>query len=247
MANKGRHAEKSHKGLAIFFVIIFILAIIAVGAFVFKKQIIDTYNNLLGTTTTVATTTTEPTTVATEPTTTAPLDENTVKAQNMVAPMETKEKVCQLFVVTPEELTGVDVATVAGNTTKKKLTQYPVGGIVYFEQNKEDEEAFEEMVKKTKSYAKTPLFIMEDGDKILFTYSKELNVSDKLCDTKKSDGSEAVEAFNNGAEILMMPKNLSKAVTAMENAVNDGTIPQDVLNQAVTNVLKVKLDKGIIK
>lgn len=248
MANKGRHAQKSHKGLVTFIVIILLLAIIGVGGVVFKEQVIDVYNQVVGTTTTTTTAvvTTEPSTTV-ETTTTAPLDENTVKAQNMVATMDTNEKVCQLFVVTPEELTNVDVATVAGNTTKKMLKTYPVGGIVYFEKNKEDDDAFKEMVDKTKSFAETPLFIMTDGDKTPFTYSAKLKVSDKLCEGKVSDGSEAVDAFNNGSQILLMPKNLKKAITAMNNAVTDGTVSDEALNDAVTQILKVKIDNKIIK
>ena len=203
MANKGRHGQTSHKGLVAFIVIIFIIAIIGVGAFVFREQVVDVYNRVLGTTTaTTVTTTTEPTTV--QETTTVPLDENTKKAQQMVSTMDTKAKICQLFVVTPEELTNVDVATVAGDTTKKKLNQFPVGGIVYFEKNKADDDAFADMVKKTKSFSKTPLFIMEDGKEKLFTYDTVLKVSKKLCDGKITDGSEAVKAFNNGNQILMM-------------------------------------------
>lgn len=246
MANKGRHAQKSHKGLAVFIVIILILALLGVSAVVFKDQVVDVYNQVLGTTTTTTEMTTEEATTI-ETTTTAPLDENTVKAQNMVATMDTNDKICQLFVVTPEELTNVDVATVAGNTTKKMLKAYPVGGIVYFEQNKEDDEAFKEMVKKTKSFAETPLFIMENGDKTPFTYATALKTSDKLCEGKVSDGSEAVKAFDNGSQILLMPKNLKKAVEAVADAVTDGTISDEALNDAVTQILKVKIDNKIIK
>lgn len=34
--------------------------------------------------------------------------------------------------VTPEELTGEDGVTVAGDATRQALENYPVGGIVYF-------------------------------------------------------------------------------------------------------------------
>ncbi len=248
MSEKGRHAQKSHKGMIIFIVILFIVAILAVGAFVFRNQITDVYKDLTGETTATVTTTVETTTAETEPvTTTAPVDPVTEKAQQMVAKMSTNDKICQLFIVTPEELTGVDVATVAGNTTKKQLAKYPVGGIVYFSQNKEDEDAFKDMVKKTKSYAKTPLFIMTDGDKELFTYSNILTPSDNLSEAKTSDGSEAVKAFNDGATVLIMPKNLSKSVISFNNAIKNGSITAEALDSAVTEIIKVKLDNGIIK
>lgn len=246
MSVKGRHAQKSHKGLVVFIVIIFVIAILAVGAFVFKSQLFEVYNNVVGnneTTTVQQTTTTVPVTT-TEVTTTAP-DANYTKASQMVAKMGQNEKICQLFVVTPEALTGVDVATVAGSTTKKQLNKYPVGGIVYYEQNKEDDEDFEDMVTKTKSYAKTPLFIMENGDKTVFTYSNEISAQD-LSDSSKSDGSEGVAAFKSGAKVLLLPKNLTKSVKYFANAVKNGDVSQSDVDEAVTEIIKLKIEKGII-
>lgn len=53
-------------------------------------------------------------------------------AQALLDTMTDEEKLWQLFFVTPEAITNVNTATVAGETTKKALEQYPVGGIVYF-------------------------------------------------------------------------------------------------------------------
>lgn len=57
------------------------------------------------------------------------------KPQQIMQGMTIEEKVAQLFFVTPEELTGVEVATKAGKSTKKALKSIPVGGVVYFSQN----------------------------------------------------------------------------------------------------------------
>ena len=247
MSVKGRHAQKNHKGLIIFIVILLIVAILAVGAFVFREQITDVYNDVVKGTTTTTTATTVPTTTTVPETTTAPADPTTVQATQLLENMELNDKICQLFVVTPEELTGVDVATVAGQTTKKQLSKYPVGGIVYFEQNREDDKAFAQMVKKTKTYAKTPLFIMENGDKEVFSFSDTLKVSDKLCEEKTSNGTEAVKAFNDGAQVLVMPKNLEKTVKYFTSAVNNGTVTREALDNAVLEILKVKVFQGIIQ
>ena len=245
MSVKGRHAQKNHKGLIIFIVILLIVAILAVGAFVFREQITDVYNDVVKGTTT--TTTTAPTTTTVMEATTAPADPTTIQATQLLENMDLNAKICQLFVVTPEELTGVDVATVAGQTTKKQLAKYPVGGIVYFEQNKEDDKAFAQMVGKTKSYAQTPLFVMLNGDKEVFTYSNSLTTSDKLCEQKTSTGAEAVKAFNDGAQVLIMPKNLDKTVKYFTSAVNNGTVTEEALDNAVLEILKVKIFQGIIK
>ena len=49
--------------------------------------------------------------------------------------MTLEQKVAQLFVVTPEQLTGVSQAVVAGSATQRALDDIPVGGLCYFAQN----------------------------------------------------------------------------------------------------------------
>lgn len=49
--------------------------------------------------------------------------------------MTVEEKVAQLFLVSPETLTGTERVTIAGNGTRNALEAYPVGGILYSEQN----------------------------------------------------------------------------------------------------------------
>ena len=131
MSTKGRHAQKNHKGLVIFIVILLIVAILAVGAFVFREQITDVYNDVVKGTTT--TTTTAPTTTTVMEATTAPADPTTIQATQLLENMDLNAKICQLFVVTPEELTGVDVATVAGQTTKKQLAKQGIIAIMIIE------------------------------------------------------------------------------------------------------------------
>lgn len=46
-----------------------------------------------------------------------------------------QEQVAQLFIITPEALTGVNGVTMAGETTKEAFSEYPVGGIIYMEPN----------------------------------------------------------------------------------------------------------------
>ena len=113
--SNGKHGNNSHKGLVILIVVILIVAILAVGGFVFRSELSKAFNSakdIIGTTTTTTTTVS-----TTEPTTTSPISQNVIKAEEYVEKMSLNEKVCQLFVVTPEQLTGVDVATIAGETT----------------------------------------------------------------------------------------------------------------------------------
>ena len=63
-----------------------------------------------------------------------PAPEPTV-VERVLAQMTLEQKVAQLFIVTPEQLTGVSRATVAGGLTRDALARIPVGGFCYFGQN----------------------------------------------------------------------------------------------------------------
>ena len=86
------------------------------------------------------------------------------KAKAYIAGMSEYEKICQLFIVTPEVLTGEDGVTLAGEQTKASIEKYPVGGIVYFSSNLVDPEQTKAMISNSQSYSKTPLFICVDEE-----------------------------------------------------------------------------------
>ena len=85
-------------------------------------------------------------------------------ADALLASMSTRDKICQLFIVTPETLTGVDGVNMAGDATKKALEDYPVGGIIYNSVNLEDIDQTQELLAKTQEFAKVPLFLSVDEE-----------------------------------------------------------------------------------
>lgn len=70
-----------------------------------------------------------------------------------LAEMTLEEKVAQMFMVTPEALTGYSQVTEAGDVTYQALSQYPVGGIIYFSSNIADPEQLKTMTQNTQDYA----------------------------------------------------------------------------------------------
>ncbi|OUP08909.1 glycoside hydrolase family 3 protein [Collinsella sp. An2] len=56
-------------------------------------------------------------------------------ADRLLSTMTLEQKVAQLFIVTPESLTGVERATIAGGLTEAALAELPVGGFCYFSKN----------------------------------------------------------------------------------------------------------------
>lgn len=85
-------------------------------------------------------------------------------ADKILNDMTLEEKVYQMMFVAPEDITGVGVALQAGETTKKALEEYPVGGIIYFAQNFESREQITEMINNTQNYSRIPLFISVDEE-----------------------------------------------------------------------------------
>lgn len=70
-----------------------------------------------------------------EPETEAQPEPEPDPVEELMASMTLEQKVGQLFMVTPEQLTGAEVATVAGNMTREALSKIPVGGLIYFAKN----------------------------------------------------------------------------------------------------------------
>lgn len=86
----------------------------------------------------------------------------------MIDSMPLEDKVAGLFFVSPEAVTGVDVAVKAGDGTKDALMRYAVGGILYGKKNIRDAGQFQEMLGNTDLYSKYPIFlgIEEEGGSI---------------------------------------------------------------------------------
>jgi len=81
-----------------------------------------------------------------------------------IAEMPLEDKVAGLFMITPEELTDTDVVIRAGDTTKEKLSEHAVGGLIYFAQNIKDSTQLTEMLQNTKSWSKYPIFLGVDEE-----------------------------------------------------------------------------------
>ncbi len=112
--------------------------------------------------------TTEPTQAPTEaPTettapTTLPPEVDTV--QSIMDTMTMEEKLCQLFVVAPESLSGSEAITAAPESLADDLLRYPVGGIVLFGQNLVDREQTATLIAAHQELSRIPLFVGVDEE-----------------------------------------------------------------------------------
>lgn len=82
--------------------------------------------------------------------------------------MTLEEKIAQMFFVTPEALTGIDGVIASGPATEQAFQAYPVGGIVYFEQNIQDREQVTSMLSNMQSISEKntgiPIFLATDEE-----------------------------------------------------------------------------------
>lgn len=87
--------------------------------------------------------------------------------------MTLDEKLCQMFVLTPESLTGADTVTAAGDSTRIHYDERPVGGVVYFAKNLNDPEQTSQMLSNMTDIATDRiglvpfLCIDEEGGRVL--------------------------------------------------------------------------------
>lgn len=88
--------------------------------------------------------------------------------QSLLSQMTLHEKICQMLVVTPESITGVEAVTAAGDTTKKALQAMPVGGILYSKPNLRSKDQVKTMLENTQSYSAIPLMFTcdEEGGRV---------------------------------------------------------------------------------
>ncbi len=96
------------------------------------------------------------------------IDEATQQAIAVVSGMTLEQKVAQMFFITPDALTGVNGATVMGNSTKAAYEKYPVGGLIYTSKNLKTTEQTKEMLSKMEAFAEEktglPIFLGIDEE-----------------------------------------------------------------------------------
>lgn len=127
-----------------------------------------------------------------------------------IAEMPLEDKVAGLFVITPEELTGVRTAVKAGDGTKEALGKYAVGGLIYFSKNIQSEAQLTEMLANTVLFSKYPLFLAvdEEGGKVSRVADSNITVDKVGTMAEIGAGGDAQSAYEAGATIGAYLKRL---------------------------------------
>ena len=88
--------------------------------------------------------------------------------ESKLASLSLEQKIAQMFIVTPESITGASVVVQAGEETAGALHDYPVSGFIYFGVNLEDAEQTGSMLAATQQYSQDaiglPMFLCVDEE-----------------------------------------------------------------------------------
>lgn len=166
-----------------------------------SEDIKDTLENLLGGETIIA----PPEEIVEEP---EPDEVFEAWLDEKIASMPIAERILGLFIVRPEQITGVDTVVQAGDGTKAALEQYPVGGILYSEKNIVSEEQFKNMLSNTRQFSKYPVFLMVSEEPGTGVVGKKLGLSSTQNAGEIGATMDPYAAFTANTAIAEYLKNL---------------------------------------
>lgn len=186
-------------------------------------------------------------------------------AEERLEKMTLEEKIAQLFIITPEALTGVGQAVNSGETTKKCLEKYPVGGLIYFSGNIQSKDQLKEMIANTCEYMKNqseiPLFISvdEEGGTVARVGGSGMEGIPIVGDMKEvgetNDPQQAYETGKTiGAYLKELGFNLDFAPVADVLTNKDNTVVRrrsfgtdsEMVSQMVVQVIKGLQEEGML-
>lgn len=162
---------------------------------------------------------TEPTEPTEPPVQEPQLTETEKQALAILETMTPEEKIYQLFMVTPEQLTGWGGAvTQTGETSRNAIAGKPVGGIIYFSQNLESRSQTIDMIQGLQESSKLGLFIgvdEEGGGVVRIADNSAIGTTWYPAMGKISGTDKAYEVgFVTGSEIKELGFNLDFAPVA---------------------------------
>ena len=142
-----------------------------------------------------------------------------------VKEMTVEEKVCQLFLTRPEEITGVKQFTQAGDKTKEAIETYPLGGFVFAEENFGGKNFTQEMMSNVQTYAKdrigVPMILAVNemgGDRSPLATKNQYNKEADPADWNSAD--QAANSSGNIAQYIKecgLNTNLAPDVQSLGN------------------------------
>ena len=128
-----------------------------------------------------------------------------IKLNEIIDSMTLHDKICQMLIVSPDDMTGVTGTTVVGEQTWNALDKYPVGGFIHFAQNISGGAQITSFNSALQDFSKIPMFIAVDEEGGRVTRLGKLGVhSVKAMLRYEEDGEET--AFENAVTLSQVLK-----------------------------------------
>lgn len=197
--------------------------------------------------------------------TTPPVTTSTTTKSPQIAlldDMTLEEKICQMFIVSPEQLTGKSgYSTEADKDLKNGLEKYHVGGIIFSEENLESKNQITAMIRNLQTAAKSSsgagifTVIQEEGGDIAPAANK-LGIKNPGSMASIGEKNDEKAAYNAGNELGSELKNLGFNVdlapiadlgTNSKNGLGSRVFGSDAEKTArmISNIVKGFSDSGI--
>lgn len=181
--------------------------------------------------------------------------------------MSLDNKISQLIITTPESLIGISQVVQAGAATKKKILQYPIGGLIFSEINFDTVTQLEEMVNSILIYAPYPILVsinetgatrventntrfsevnistIYNGEKLLISNGEKEYELDDLNVSVASSEKEAIDMLRKDVEMLIVESDYEKYHNAIYNAIINGEIDEDIIVDKLKIILEYKITK----
>lgn len=159
-----------------------------------------------------------------------------------VLSMTVEQKVAQMFVTTPEQLTNMRQVTVTGNTTKNAISAIPVGGLIYSNINFEGSIQTASMTEALQAYYQEqfgfPLFMMiaesggAEGSPLATANGFAVEKSPEEIGAENS--AEAATATATNIAAYMSNQGLNTNIGLNGNYSSDMTISSAMLDVTIT-------------
>lgn len=155
------------------------------------------------------------------------------RVDSIITTMTLEQKVYQMIFTTPENLTGVPEVTMAGDSTRTAIEEYPVGGLIYSKKNLETRQQVKDMLSKIQSYTNIGLFlaIEENGDDSPISSAADVSSISipSAKDIASGDKDMADKAYSTiAAEMLELGFNLNLAPFAEATEASSDYFSSDI-------------------
>lgn len=148
--------------------------------------------------------------------------------EEKLAQMSLEQKVAQLFVVTPEAVTGYNQVTVFGNASKAALNEYPVGGVVYSSWNYQSDAQMQELITNAQSYYAATYGMM------LFTMTRDGQVNPITAEIDDAAEADYNVVFTEGTAPATQEGYYTIVVAGTDIIILDNALAVEVTGEETT-------------